>query len=113
MKGNRLSWILFKGPIPEGMFVLHHCDNGACCNPDHLFIGDNSDNMRDRWEKGRYNTVPRGQEVNTCKLTPSQVIEIRRRISNGERMAPLSREFGVNKSAIRLIKIGRNWKHLL
>lgn len=47
------SWILFKGPIPDGMNVCHHCDNPPCINPHHEFLGSQSDNLKDAVKKGR------------------------------------------------------------
>jgi hypothetical protein len=53
MRANRVSWLAFKGEIPKGLCVLHHCDNPACVNPDHLFLGTLKDNMQDCIKKGR------------------------------------------------------------
>jgi len=53
---HRLAWTLAHGPILSGMEILHHCDNPPCCEPygnDHLFVGTNTDNMRDKIAKGR------------------------------------------------------------
>lgn len=50
---HRLTWTLEVGPIPEGMNVLHHCDNPPCCLVDHLFLGTQGDNVRDAWLKRR------------------------------------------------------------
>lgn len=50
---HRMAWITFRGPIPSGLHVLHRCDNRKCCNPDHLWLGTNTDNVHDMISKGR------------------------------------------------------------
>ena len=54
MGAHRLAWILTHGPIPDGLWVLHHCDNPPCCEPTHLFLGTAADNSADCEAKGRH-----------------------------------------------------------
>lgn len=78
---HRVSFTLFKGPITDGLWVLHTCDNPRCVNPDHLFLGDRSDNMRDCAKKRRLaHNLPRhtGEQASrNRKLTKEQVVGIR------------------------------------
>lgn len=56
---HRVSWELQNGPVPDGLQVLHRCDNPPCVRPSHLFLGTQVDNIRDMWAKGR--ARPRGK----------------------------------------------------
>ena len=98
-------------PIPDGMQVCHHCDNPACINFEHFFLGTQADNTKDMDKKGRRKVHPlRGIENPCAKLTESQVLEIR---SSPYSAYQLAKVYPVSERAIMFIKNGRNWKHLL
>ena len=101
MTAHRLSWAIEHGPIPDGMLVLHKCDDRACVRPDHLFLGTSQDNSDDMMRKGRNrNTV----------LTQDDVLEMRRRYaSGGTSTIKLAREFGVGVTTIANIIHRRTW----
>lgn len=74
---HRVAWVLTYGEILEGLFVCHHCDNGPCCRPDHLFLGTCKDNSRDMVSKGRATAGPplkleckRGHPLSGANLFP-------------------------------------------
>lgn len=108
---HRIVWAMTRGPIPSGLDVLHRCDNPPCVNPAHLFLGDHSDNMRDRVQKGR-NNPPQGSRNGIAKFTEDGVLKIRERWRNGEQINGLAREFGVMPSTIRTIVTYKRWKHV-
>lgn len=110
VRTSQFAFAIFWGHPATGC-VLHHCDNPICCDPSHLFDGSHLDNMRDRLQKGRYDTVPRGMAVNTAKLTPDQVLAMRGMFGK-KTDTQLASEFRITPSAVRLIRIGRNWKHI-
>lgn len=73
---HRVSYALAYGPIPLGLFVLHHCDNPGCVNPNHLFLGTQKDNIHDMLRKGRHfeqrkTHCPRGHEYTPDNITPN------------------------------------------
>jgi hypothetical protein len=74
---HRVAWELANGPIPEGMWVLHSCDNPPCCNPAHLRLGTPADNAADRDARGR-RRPPRGEANGRAKLSAEDVVDLRR-----------------------------------
>lgn len=112
MLAHRWAWEHANGSIPHGLSVLHKCDNPACVNTDHLFLGTYRDNAKDRESKGR-GRQPKGSAHSMAKLTEEKVAEIRRRLACGETGRSLAREYGVGESRISAVKLGRRWRHVL
>jgi hypothetical protein len=109
---HRVKWRITFGDIPDGLDVLHKCDNPPCCRPDHLFLGTNADNMRDRDAKGRGTPPPHyvGELHPRAKLTANDVATIRTLVASGASQSALGRQFGVTHSAIGRIVRGTGWK---
>lgn len=107
---HRVSWEVHRGPIPQGLFVCHHCDNPPCVNPRHLFIGSQRDNMDDKVRKGRQR---RGQCHCLAKLTEVDVQSIRRRYAASSiTQQALADEFGITQSNVSMIVNGVTWSNL-
>jgi len=102
---HRVSWLVHRGAIPEGMFVCHHCDNPPCCNPDHLFLDDNTGNMADMVTKRRHAF---GERNGQAKLTKASAGEIRA-LKGAESRRVTARRFGVSASLVGLIQCGMRW----
>jgi hypothetical protein len=105
---HRFSYELHNGPIPEGLFVCHRCDNPPCVNPDHLFLGTAQDNTADMDAKGR-RVTPRGEDSGSAVLTADLALEIWR--SNGRR-SDIASKFGVSRGAVQAIHEGKTWRHV-
>jgi hypothetical protein len=104
MGAHRFSYILENGPIPKGMVICHKCDNPPCVNPDHLFLGTPSDNLRDMVQKGRN---AKGEKSGNAKLSVEQVKTIRDSFARGElTKTQLARIYHVTFTNIHYI-IGR------
>ncbi len=110
MSAHRAFYELFKGPIPKGLFVCHTCDNRACVNPDHLWLGTNQDNVDDKMKKGR---GPHGKNNSQVKLTEKQVLEIRAKyVPYKYTMKRLAKEYGVTMTNIQAIIERRSWNFI-
>jgi hypothetical protein len=112
---HRLSYEIHHGPIPDGKWVLHRCDNPPCTNPDHLFLGTHDDNMADATAKGRMNgrpNRPRGEQVKTSKLTAGKVREMRALAAAGRSTQALAAQFGVSDDCVRSVVTRKRWAHV-
>ena len=107
-RAHRYSWESIHGSIPDGLMVCHKCDNRACVNPDHLFLGTAKDNALDMAEKGR-SYYKRGEDNNN-KLTTDMVREIRDAV--GVSQWDLARKYGIGQTAVSSIRRRRTWKWL-
>lgn len=105
---HRIAWELTNGTIPDGLCILHKCDNPPCCNPDHHFLGTKLDNMLDMRSKGRENYLT-GEDHGSAKLNAVQVADILsvgKSISSSEQ----AKKYGVSKSCIKHVWSGRTHK---
>lgn len=102
----RVAWELTYGLIPDGMSVCHTCDNPPCCNPSHLFLGTNADNVADRCAKGR---TARGEQIARAKLTREQVDEIRAQYAQGVTRLALARRYGIDTQHVTKIVTYQLW----
>lgn len=107
---HRISWTIHFGPIPDELEVLHKCDIRLCVKPDHLFLGDQTDNLRDMMNKGR-RIYPRlfGESSHHHKLSLSDV-EIIRKLGSDVSAGELSKKFGVTRTQIYNIRKHRSWR---
>lgn len=105
-RAHRASFIIFRGEIPAGLCVLHHCDHRWCVNPQHLFLGTLADNVHDMFAKGRRPPVL-GTQNGRSKLTTAQVEELRQKYATRKfRQADLAEEYGVVQCHVsRLVRL--------
>lgn len=102
---HRRSYEIHNGPIPAGMLVLHKCDNPPCCNPEHLFLGTDADNHRDKALKGR---------THDALLTNDQAREIKAALATPKRglQRELADKYGVTLQTISGINRGKSYRHV-
>lgn len=106
---HRWVWEMVNGPIPDGMFVLHRCDNPPCFLLAHLSIGTNADNVADRVAKGRSARLA-GEANPSAKVDQAQVDEIRHRYTRGDiTQLALAEEYGLTQTGISQIIRRVSW----
>jgi hypothetical protein len=104
MMAHRVAYILTYGRFDPSTQVLHHCDNPPCCHPDHLYLGTNDDNVRDKVAKNRQ----------AKKITPEQATEIRSLYATGEWLQrEIAEKFGIKHVEVSRIVNRQRWSHLI
>ena len=106
-RAHRLAYELLLAPIPEGMSLLHRCDNPLCINPNHLRPGTHAENIQEAYDKGR-KVSPGGLRHPCRKLTAEQVAHIR--ISK-EPAAAIARQLGLSKSTVARVRTGKTYRN--
>lgn len=104
---HRWAYERFVGPVPDGLYVLHRCDNPPCVRPEHLYAGTQLQNMQDKARRGR------NASTGLKKLTSEQVLEIRRLYGEGDvSHAELGKRFGVTRKNISQIVNRASWRSI-
>ena len=106
---HRVVYREWYGDFPTEMYVLHKCDNRACCNPDHLFLGTHLDNMADMNKKGR-RADTHGSNSPRALLTEDDIHVIRKLLSDNFTGVEIAELYFVSPSTISSIKHRKNWK---
>ncbi len=106
---HRFSYLFYNGPIPDGLWVLHHCDVPFCVNPTHLFLGTPRENNADRDRKRR---TAVGSRHGNKRLTEEQARTIREDSAQGKSQRRLAQEFGIGKTTVRDILQRVTWTHV-
>lgn len=106
---HRLAWELAYGPIPDGLSVLHACDNPPCVNPAHLFLGSPRANSMDMVSKSRQAF---GERNGLSRLTKEKVLEARTLRAGGLTLKAIAQREGVSLQTIHHAISGRTWSHV-
>lgn len=113
-QAHRLAWADANGPIPPGLKVCHHCDNRACVEVAHLWLGTQKDNMGDCSRKRRFPDRSGSRNIR-AKLTEAQVREIRERFGGPDRTLThkaIAELYSIRKSSVSNILLGKSWVHV-
>lgn len=111
---HRISYEIWRGPIPRGMCACHSCDNPPCFNPAHLWLGTKGDNNRDSAAKGRaYGFRASGENNPGAVLSNAQAANIRRLKARGMKQRDIAREFEVSEMTVSEIVNNKTYKESL
>lgn len=108
VKTHRLSFTIYKGEIPKGMLVCHHCDVRSCVNPDHLFLGTHKDNSDDMIRKGR-SVSNHGDKNGRAKITNNDFLNIKSLFKKGFSNSQIAERYGLKTETVRRIRFGKLW----
>lgn len=106
---HRMAFSLKRGAIPNGLHVLHHCDNRRCTNPKHLFLGTNDDNNRDKMEKGRQ---AKGEASGRANLSEADVRFLREAVRSGNAVTTLAKQAKLPHCTVYSAVYGETWGHV-
>lgn len=106
VSAHRYSYEVSVGPIPDGMIIMHLCDNRRCVRPEHLRAGTHLENSADCVSKGRH---ARGENTPRATLRENEVRQI---LLSQENLETTARRFGVSMTTISSIRLRRTWKHV-
>lgn len=111
VRAHRFLYEQVHGKIPDGMCALHRCDNRACVNPEHIFIGTKKDNMQDCLTKKRHKYIAHhGEDNGNSKLSKADIIKIRELWAKGGiYQSKLAKEFGVSQTVISKVVNYKTW----
>jgi hypothetical protein len=104
-----VSFLIHKGEIPKGLQVNHLCFKRSCCNPNHLYLGTQQENMRDKINANRQ---AKGSKNGNSKLTENHVKKIKELLKNNEHPKVLAEMFEVSDTQIRNIQTEKQWSHI-
>lgn len=130
---HRKSYEIFKGEIPKGLCVCHSCDNKKCCNPEHLWVGTQKENIQDAKRKGRlpdqkgrkhteetkkkfkFRKGPdkKGEKHHMAKLTENDVREIKKLLETKIKRNEILKMFKITRPYLYAIKSKKAWPHLV
>src|SRR5690348_5366798 len=105
-KAHRVAWELLVGPIPKGLCVLHRCDNRACVNPSHLFLGTHQDNVDDMIAKGRRVPTPTGELNSNTVISTASIQRLKNERAKGKSQQALATMFHISQTHVSRILRG-------